>query len=318
MFSISVIVRTRKPRKDYLGRALEALHSQDLPKDQWELLLVGLAGDGSLSDRFDISWHPHGRYFLEEKAGKTDGLIRAIAESNGELLVVVDDDNVLRTDFLSAALKIGAEYPELGAWGGSCLPEFEIPPPEELKPWLSAVFNDKLKTSYYAKLPRDTEALPAGAGIVVRRKQALHYRDMVLHDPLRQALFRNGQRGSGWEDCDLARCAFDLGLGTGRFPELELTRLIPVRKLNLPYSEALFASFGYSGMVVDAVRSQRKAHPRKVPTSLLRCWLLRAYLLFSGKSRTERRIRMAMEKGKLRAVRELQRAKSSIGPLPPD
>ena len=134
---------------------------------------------------YDLSWHPHGRYILEEKIGKTHGLMRAIAESQGELLAILDDDNVPRADFLEAALKISAERPELGAWGGSCLAEFEVPPPEELKPWLAGLVIEKLETSYWAKLPRGGEALPAGAGMVVRRRQALYYREQVQHDPLR-------------------------------------------------------------------------------------------------------------------------------------
>jgi glycosyltransferase involved in cell wall biosynthesis len=307
MFSVSVIICTRKPREDFLRRVLAALRAQTLPTDQWELLLVSVAGDGPLADRFDLSWHPHGRYILEEKIGKTHGLLRAIAESQGELLAIVDDDNVLRADFLEAAVKISAEYPFLGAWGGSCLPEFEVPPPEELKPWLTGLVIEKLKTSYWAKLPRGGEALPPGAGMVVRRNQALRYRELTLHDPVRQALGPNGQPGNGGEDSDMALCAFELGLGTGRFPELELTHLIPARKLNLPFFETLYGAFGYSGVILERIHCPGEMHPGRIPASRLRFWLLYAFLLVSGKNRAERRIRMAMEKGRLRAIQDLNR-----------
>jgi len=308
MFSVSVIICTRKPREDYLRRVLEALRAQTLPKEQWELMVLSVAGDGPLTDRFDLSWHPHGRFILEEKIGKTHALLRAIGEAQGELLAIVDDDNVLRADFLEAALKIGVEYPRLGAWGGSCLPEFEVPPPPELQPWLVGLVIDKLTTSYWAKLPRGGEALPAGAGMVVRRQQAQRYRELVLRDPLRQSLGPNGQPGNGGEDSDLALCGFELGLGTGRFPELELTHLIPARKLNLPYLEILYGAFGYSGVILEQLHSRPDVHPGRLQTGRLRFWLLRAYLLVSGKSRVERRIRLAQEKGKLRALRELKRS----------
>lgn len=310
MLSVSVVICTRKPREDYFRRVLEALRAQTLPQDRWELLVVSVAGDGSLSDRFDLSWHPRGRFLLEEKIGKTHALLRAIEESQGELLAVVDDDNVLRADFLEAAVKIGADYPWLGAWGGSCLPEFEVPPPAELQPWLFGLVIEKLTTCYWAKLPVGTAALPPGAGMVVRRKQALHYRDLVLHDPVRQALGPNGGPANGGEDSDMALCAFELGLGTGRFPELELTHLVPARKLTLPYLESLYGAFGYSGAILKAVHFKNQVILERQQTTPLRFWLMWLFLLVSGKSRVERRIRLAMEKGRSRAGKDLDRLRA--------
>ncbi|HUC83805.1 MAG TPA: glycosyltransferase [Candidatus Acidoferrales bacterium] len=309
MLSVSVIICTRKPREDYLRRVLDALRAQTLPKTQWELLLLSVAADGPLSDRFDLSWHPQARFILEEKIGKTHALMRGIAESKGELLAIVDDDNVLRADYLEAALKIGAEYPRLGAWGGSCLPDFEITPPAELQPWLGALVIEKLTTSYWAKIPRGGEALPPGAGMMVRRQQALHYRELVLLDSTRQSLGPNGQPGNGGEDSDLALCGFELGLGTGRFPELELTHLIPARKLTLPYLENLYGAFGYSGVILTAIHFKGEPIPGQLQAGTLRYWLLRAFLFVSGKNRVERRIRLAMERGRLRATNELKRMK---------
>jgi glycosyltransferase involved in cell wall biosynthesis len=306
MLRVSVIICTRKPREDYFRRVLAALRAQSLPKEQWELLVLSVAGDGPLSDRFDVSWHPQARFILEEKIGKTHALLRAIEESKGELLAIVDDDNVLRADYLEAAANIGAEYPFLGAWGGSCLPEFEVPPPDELKPWLGGLVIEKLTTSYWAKIPRGGEALPPGAGMIVRRRQAAHYRELVLHDPVRQALGPNGQPANGGEDSDLALCGFELGLGTGRFPELELTHLVPARKLTLNYLENLYGAFGYSGVILNAVHGKQEPIPGQIEAGRLRYLLLQAFLLISGKNRVERRIRLASEKGRMRGVKDLK------------
>ena len=137
MPEISVIVCTHNPREDYLRRVLEALRAQTLPAREWELLLVDNASEKPLANRFDLSWHPNARHVREDRVGKAHALLRGIAEFQGELLVIVDDDNVLRADYLQAALKISADYPWLGAWSGSCNPEFEVEPPAELRPWLA-------------------------------------------------------------------------------------------------------------------------------------------------------------------------------------
>jgi hypothetical protein len=307
MPEISVIICTRNPREDYLRRVLEALRAQTLPLKDWELLVLSVAADGPLSGRFDISWHPNARFILEEKIGKTHALLRAIAESRGELLAIVDDDNVLRADFLESGLKISADYPWLGAWGGSCIPEFEVEPPAEIRPWLEGLVIEKLTVSFWAKLPRGTEGLPSGAGMMVRRKQALYYREQVLRDPARQILGPNGSPANGGEDSDMALCGFHLGLGTGRFPELELTHLIPARKLSLKYLESLYEAFGYAGTVLSAIHDKAKRFPGQVQTGALRIFLLRMLMFATGRSRAERRIRLAQEKGALRARRDLKR-----------
>jgi hypothetical protein len=305
MPEISVIICTHNPREDYLRRVLEALRAQTLPTTDWELLLVDNASEKPLAAAWDISWHPNARHVLEEKIGKTHALLRGIAEFQGELLVVVDDDNVLRADYLQATLKISANYPWLGAWSGSCLPEFEVEPPVELRPWLGGLVIEKLTQSYWAKLQRGTEALPPGAGMVVRRKVAVHYRELVLQDPVRQALDRSGKKLSSGGDSDMALCGFDLGLGTGRFPELELTHLISARRVTLEYLEGLHEGFGYANVVTDIIYG-KEHFPGKIQSGALRIFLLSLVMFASGKSRAERRIRLAWEKGRSRASRELR------------
>jgi hypothetical protein len=308
MPAISVIICSHNPREDYLRRALEALRAQTLPATDWELLLVDNASDAPLSGRFDLSWHPNARHVREEKIGKAHALLRGIAEFQGELLVIVDDDNVLRADYLRATLKISADYPWLGAWSGSCIPEFEIEPAAELRPWLGGLVIEKLTTSVWANIQRGTEACPMGAGMVARRQVAVHYRELVLHDPVRQTLGPGGKMPGGGDDADMALCGIELGFGTGRFPELELTHLIPARKLTLKYLEDLHEGFGYAGVVMNAIYKS-EPFPGQIQSGALRIFLLGIVLLVSGKGRVERRIRLAQEKGQLRAHRDLERLK---------
>src|SRR5882724_1632506 len=144
MPAISVIICTHNPRENYLRRVLDALRAQTLPLADWELLLVDNASEKPLAGRIDLSWHPNARHLREEKTGKTHALLRGIAGFTGELLVIVDDDNVLRADYLQTCLKVAADYPWLGAWSGSCIPEFETEPPPELRPWLAGLVIEKL------------------------------------------------------------------------------------------------------------------------------------------------------------------------------
>src|SRR5580698_4641162 len=117
MLPVSVIICSHNPREDYLRRVLDALKAQTLPAKDWELLLVDNASKEPLAGRFNLSWHPNARHVREDKTGLTHARLCGIAEAKGDLLVFVDDDNVLRSDYLQACLKLSAARPDIGAFG---------------------------------------------------------------------------------------------------------------------------------------------------------------------------------------------------------
>jgi glycosyltransferase involved in cell wall biosynthesis len=145
---LSVVIPTHNPRIDFLTRVIEALKQQTLPCEQWEVLVVdngsrvplkaavgprNYGTTGPQATAVDLSWHPNARVVREEELGLTFARLRGLAEAKGELIVMVDDDNVLAPDYVETAVRIAEERPGLGAFGGKCLPEFEVEPPEWLK-----------------------------------------------------------------------------------------------------------------------------------------------------------------------------------------
>ena len=148
---VSVVIPTHNPRSDYLQRVLEGLRAQTLAQNAWELIVVdngsreplkaGAVKGGKVErlegydaeNCIDLSWHGNARIVREEELGLTFARLRGFAEAKGELIVMVDDDNVLAPDYLETAVRIARARPMLGAFGGKCLPEFEVEPPEWLK-----------------------------------------------------------------------------------------------------------------------------------------------------------------------------------------
>lgn len=313
MFSISVIICTRNPREDYFRRVLEALRAQSLPKNQWELILIGVSED----QRFDLSWHPNVRYVPEERVGLAQARMTGTVASQSDLLIFVDDDNVLRFDYLETALKLSQRQGQhkLGAYGGTCIPDYEIDPPKKLRPHLAGLLVDKAERIDWCYRRRANKALPAGAGLVVRKEVALCYREQALNHPLRGSLGPHNKPPRGCDDSDLALCAIDLGFCYGMFPELELTHLIPAKKLNLENLEKLYESFGYGGRLLEAfhdpdgtaVEGELRLLSRHSRPSRLEMYARQVYMLLTGSSRAERRIRLAKDRGALRALDDLAR-----------
>lgn len=232
---VSVIVCTHNPREEYLRRVLAGLRGQTLPLDQWELLLIDNASAEPLSGRLDLSWHPKARHVRELELGLTPARLRGIAEATGEVMVFVDDDTVLAPDYLEQAIAISAEWPFVGVWGGNVVPEYEQPLPNWVgtEAWRLTVVD--VKEDVWSNLREGFATIPVGAGMCIRRRVGLFFLERCQTSRQSKSLDRAGAALSGYGDVDLAHCAMDIGLGTGKFVRLSLTHLIPASRLTLDY-----------------------------------------------------------------------------------
>ena len=273
MPDISVIICTHNPRTDYLSRVLDALRAQTLPKAQWELLLVDNASQEALARSWDLSWHPHARHLRVDELGVVLARLRGIEESRGELLVYVDDDNVLRSDYLARALEIAEQFPFLGAWGGNVEGEFEHRVPDWLGPYLHHLAVRKVDRDYWSNYYMDNRSMPFGAGLCFRRRVAEAHLQAVSARPAAKQLGRRGPSLVSGEDIDLALTAYDSGLGTGMFQRLHITHLIPKARMNIDYLCRLLEGIEYSNHLL---RKQRNPAYRLPRDSRLGRWL-RAY-----------------------------------------
>ncbi|MBD2070603.1 glycosyltransferase [Leptolyngbya sp. FACHB-671] len=263
---LSVIICTHNPRPNYLQKVLNALRSQTLSTDNWELLLVDNASDKLLASEIDLSWHPQSRHIREEELGLTPARLRGMAEATGETLVFVDDDNVLAPDYLEVTLQISQNHPSIGAWGGQTLPEFEVSPPEWTKPFWGYLALREVDRDQWSNLLHQLETTPYGAGLCVRKTVTDQYAADVQNHPVRSKLGRRGASSTdeiplSCEDIDLAYTACDLGLGTGLFTALKLTHLIPANRLTQEYFSRLIKGTTYSRIVLEAMRNKLPSPP---------------------------------------------------------
>lgn len=265
MTEISVIICTHNPWEDYLGRTLEALKEQTLSKDLWELVIVDngsvrpLKADAVASGEWrvkgcgevvkvDLGWHANARIVREEELGLTQARLRGIAESRGELLVFVDDDNVLRAEYLEQAVSLAKQWPQLGAWSGRVMPEYEVAPAKELQPYLWRLCIREVTGNVWGN-EGSFESTPWGAGMCVRRAVAEKYAEETRRDIFKASLDRRGESLGSTGDVDLALTSLDLGLGTGVFASLEVLHLIPERRVQEPYLLKLIEDSEAGGMV---------------------------------------------------------------------
>ena len=232
---LSVIICTHNPREEFLRRTLAALRGQTLPLAQWELLLIDNASTVPLAGRVDLSWQPHSRHLPEPNLGKLNAWLLGMREARADLLLCVDDDNVLAPDYLEQALTVGDQWPFVGAWGGSLIPEYEVPLPAWVGDQVWRLSVVEVKADVWSNVRDNFATFPVGAGLCVRRSVAQRYLELCGRNQQRSALDRSGNGLGGYGDMDLCQCAMDVGLGTGRSTRLKLTHLIPAARLTLDY-----------------------------------------------------------------------------------
>jgi glycosyltransferase involved in cell wall biosynthesis len=257
--ALSVIICTHNPRADYLGQTLASLRAQTLPLSEWELLVLDNASSQPVCDRFALDWHPAARHSSEPALGKTNAVLRGIRESHGDLIVLVDDDNVLAPDYLEQAQKIEREWPRLGTWGGSITACYEEPPPEWLKPYECYLsVREVLRDEWFNLTRPDLYGnLPYGAGLCVRRIVAQRYLQSLETDEIRRHLDRKGDSLVSSGDTDLALVGCDLRLGTGLFASLNLTHLIPKWRLTEAYMAKMLREMMYSVAILAGKRGHK-------------------------------------------------------------
>ena len=297
-FAASVVIPTHNPREDYLRRVLEALRRQTLAKDLWELVIIDNGSreplkaavgprdygtTGPQATEVDLSWHSNARIVREEALGLTNARLRGFAETKGEVMVLVDDDNVLAPDYLEQVVRIAQEYPFLGAWSGALELELEPgspePPPElrhllcERKPTKDVWSNDR---SNFA-------ATPWGAGECIRRSVAEAYATKVQREPRRRQLDLQGQQLVYGGDTDIAYTGLEMGFGTGVFTSLRIAHFTPKSRCTEEYLLKNYEAHAYSEVLHHWV--EHGTIPRQRTDLLGRLGVLARYIFGSSLKR---------------------------------
>jgi glycosyltransferase involved in cell wall biosynthesis len=247
MVCVSVIICTRNPKPHYLHRVLQALRTQTLPLEQWELLLIDNASNEPLTPKScDMSWHPHARHIREEMLGLSAARLRGMREGVSDLLVFVDDDNLLAPNYLSEALRIKRDWPLLGVWGsGATIPEFEVKPADNLGEFLWMLALRVVDSARWSNVSQCDKARPFGAGQCVRANVAMAYREYFEQSTIK-INDRSGGMLTGGGDVEICFVACNIGVGVGIFPELRLTHLIPKERVAEDYLVKLAEGIGFS------------------------------------------------------------------------
>ena len=239
---ISIIVCTYN-RANYLYDALESIASNDFPRNEYEIILVNNNSTDDSEEKCQqfVTKFPdvNLRYCTESKQGLSFARNKGIAESNGDILVFLDDDVVVKSDYLKNIKSNLDNIPDLMAFGGKITPRFEAGhPPKWLNRWMYSLIsatNSPDKAQKYGK-----RKYPIGANMGFRR-QCLEKSGYFNTE-----LGRTGNILLGGEEKDIFLKIKALGMEIYYFPDVEIEHIIPESRTTEGYIERVGLGVGIS------------------------------------------------------------------------
>lgn len=292
----SVIIPAHNPKASSLLRVISALKMQSLPLHDWELIIVDNDSHPKLQNDL-VEWHPNGKLISEPIRGLTFARICGIKESTAKSLVFVDDDNILQSDYLESVNKLREAMPKIGAFSGNIEPEFEVPPPKDMYPYLNLLAIRKVDRAIWGN---NYPSLPiTGAGMVIDVSVGKYYVEEMQRCPERLKLDRIGSSLNSFGDVDLAWCACDLDMGIGVFPELNLTHIIPKERLNHEYLQKLAMGVSCGSVLMQHFRGNTPSYPSRLEL------LINAYKVLRCTG-FQRKMLKAEHQGKVKAFRDIK------------
>jgi glycosyltransferase involved in cell wall biosynthesis len=235
---VSVILPTYNPDIARLNQTIAGLQNQSLPVGQWELLIIDNNSNPAVA--INLDWHPNHKIIKEPKPGLTNARLKGFGEAAGNLIVLVDDDNVLDKEYLKNTISILTSNEKLGAIGGKSIPAFEVSPPD----WLSEFYgnlalrdlgNDVIISDCQNDYPA---AAPIGAGMAIRHEALATYINKITTGQ-NNISDRIGKSLSSGGDNDLILEILKSGWQVGYFPQLQLQHIIPAQRMEVTYLSRL-------------------------------------------------------------------------------
>lgn len=238
---LSVILCTYN-RERYLYNVLHSLAAGTC-RDYEIVLVNNNSTDGTEAEcrRFQAD-HPDVafRYCIESQQGLSYARNRGIQESQGEVLVYVDDDALVNPEYLQTYADFFRQHPEAMAAGGPILPQYDGC---EEPLWMSH-YTRQLVTGKLDLGSREREfpngAFPGG-GNAAYRKEVFDQVGLFNVE-----LGRKGNSLIGAEEKDLFDKMTSRGIRFYYLPTAILYHLIPPKKLTDDYFNRLTYSIGVS------------------------------------------------------------------------
>ena len=274
---ITIIICTYN-REKYIGPLLESIAKNNYPKGDYEILLVdNNCTDNTRSvcdvfarDHADISF----RYVVEPEQGLSAARNKGIKEAKGDIIIYVDDDALIDSNYISSFAEHFANNPTTMAAGGPIEPLYETAEPNWMSPYTKALLTAWMN---YGNTVRNypNGRYPGGGNAAYRK---------VVFDKVGLFNTELGRKGTALlasEEKDIFDKMRALGMEVKYLPTPVLHHIIPQAKLEKPYFDRLTRQIGDSERMRTLAISKSKYLSRLASEGIKWCATLVLLCLYT-------------------------------------
>ena len=239
---ISIIICTYN-REKYIRPLLESIAKNDYPTTDYEIVLV----DNNCTD------NTHGVceqfaaahkevafcYVIEPEQGLSAARNKGIKEAKGDIIIYVDDDALVDSDYIRQYAEHFATYPETMAAGGPIEPLYETKEPSWMSPYTKALLTAWM--NYGTQVREYPNGRYPGGGNAAYRKEVFERVGLFNTE-----LGRKGNLLLASEEKDIFDKMKALGMKVLYLPTPVLHHCIPQTKLEEDYFNRLTLQIGRS------------------------------------------------------------------------
>lgn len=282
---IAVCICTYNPPAARWRIVVDALVRQSAPREAFHVVIVDNGSNPALgAERIEplLAAGIGARIVVEPQAGLSRARLKAIAETDDDYILFVDDDNELAPDYIENAIAFARAHPQIGAFGGKLILPRELQPAEWVTPFLPSLGIRDYGDEPIINVDQDSwgEWEPAGAGAVVHRSLLDRYVRWSQESPDFFKLGRSGRWGlASCDDSLMMRAAPRVGLGSAYVPTLSLRHHLNPKRFRFVYLMRLHYGYGQSFVRLDRIlygdipTPNEYSRPRRVWRQMKWRWL---------------------------------------------
>ncbi|MBR2443032.1 MAG: glycosyltransferase family 2 protein [Rikenellaceae bacterium] len=242
---LSIVIATYNRAAD-LVRSLESLVEQTQSVQDWECVVVNNNSKDDTEEQFARFCEQHPslnlRMVREQNQGLSWARNRGIAESRGEIVAIIDDDETVNAEFVEGYISLFEKYPEASAAGGRVVPHFMGGRPRWMSRYTERPIAGTLDLG--SEIKPFEKGYPAGGNMAMRRSAI---EELGAFDT---ALGRTGSNPMGGEEKEIMYRFAKAGKAIYYTPTPVIYHYIPESKLTMEYFDRLCRMCGASERVM--------------------------------------------------------------------
>lgn len=251
---VSIITCTYNPNPKIFERVLRSVERQDFGDMKVEYVIVDNNSNPPVAEmpivQSFLARNSWARVIVEKEQGLTAARLAGTKATSADIIIFVDDDNELDSQYVKNSIKLFEAYPFVAVWGAG---QISVEFPESAPSWIEK----EMKPFYLERKRKHTEyttivemycpAYPIGGGMAVKR-QIMNTYSLLVKNHNFKTTDRKAGSGASWGDTQINWVSIKNGYAVGVSPDLKFQHLISKKRASLEYILRLLYDGPASGM----------------------------------------------------------------------